>query len=133
MQPNMVAKFLGPPRIVRENEVKGPQVGIVTGLAWTETGGETLSIEVNTMPGKGNLQLTGQLGDIMKESAQAAFSYLGVTPKVSASNPIFKKRLIYTCTSPRGPRLKTVHRLERRCAVPWYQLYPGDRRGAIWP
>jgi ATP-dependent Lon protease len=76
MQPNMVAKFLGPPRVVRENEVKGPQVGIITGLAWTETGGETLSIEVNTMRGKGNLQLTGQLGDVMKESAQAAFSYL---------------------------------------------------------
>lgn len=45
LQPNMVPKFIGPPRIVRENEVKGPQVGIVTGLAWTETGGETLSIE----------------------------------------------------------------------------------------
>lgn len=76
LQPNMVPKFLGPPRIVRENEVKGPQVGIVTGLAWTETGGETLSIEVNTMPGKGKLQLTGQLGDVMKESAEAAFSYI---------------------------------------------------------
>ncbi|MDQ5933984.1 MAG: ATP-dependent Lon protease, partial [Cyanobacteriota bacterium erpe_2018_sw_21hr_WHONDRS-SW48-000092_B_bin.40] len=68
LQPNLVPKFLGPPKIVRENEVKGPQVGIVMGLAWTETGGETLSIEVNTMPGKGKLQLTGQLGDVMKES-----------------------------------------------------------------
>ncbi len=74
--PNLVPKFLGPPKIVRENEVKGPQVGIVMGLAWTETGGETLSIEVNTMPGKGKLQLTGQLGDVMKESAEAAFSYI---------------------------------------------------------
>lgn len=76
LQPNLVPKFLGPPKIVRENEVKGPQVGIVMGLAWTETGGETLSIEVNTMPGKGKLQLTGQLGDVMKESAEAAFSYI---------------------------------------------------------
>ncbi|MBP6350422.1 MAG: endopeptidase La [Candidatus Obscuribacter sp.] len=76
LQPNVVPKFLGPPRIVRENEVKGPQVGIVTGLAWTESGGETLSIEVNIMPGKGGLQLTGQLGDVMKESAAAAFSYI---------------------------------------------------------
>lgn len=74
--PNTVSKFLGPPRVVRENEVRGPQVGIVTGLAWTEVGGETLSIEVNTMGGKGKLQLTGQLGDVMKESAQAAFSYI---------------------------------------------------------
>ncbi|HEY9715792.1 MAG TPA: endopeptidase La [Chroococcales cyanobacterium] len=86
--PNIVAKYLGPPRVVRENEIRGPQVGIVTGLAWTETGGETLSVEVNTMPGKGNLQLTGQLGDVMKESGQAAFSYirshaqsLGLDPK----------------------------------------------------
>lgn len=74
--PNAVAKYLGPPKILRETEVRGPQVGVVTGLAWTETGGETLSIEVNTMPGKGKLQLTGQLGDVMKESAQAAFSYM---------------------------------------------------------
>lgn len=74
--PPMVSKYLGPAKIVREAEARGPQVGIVTGLAWTETGGETLSIEVNTMPGKGQLQLTGQLGEVMKESAQAAFSYI---------------------------------------------------------
>ncbi|MBY0358390.1 MAG: endopeptidase La [Candidatus Obscuribacterales bacterium] len=74
--PQQVTKYLGPPRVMRENESPGAQVGIVTGLAWTETGGETLSVEVNTMPGKGKLQLTGQLGDVMKESAQAAFSYI---------------------------------------------------------
>jgi ATP-dependent Lon protease len=76
LSPNLVPKYLGPPKIVRDNEVRGPQVGVVTGLAWTETGGETLSVEVNIMPGKGKLQLTGQLGDVMKESAQAAFSYV---------------------------------------------------------
>jgi ATP-dependent Lon protease len=91
MQPAMVPKFLGPPRVVRENEVKGPQVGIVTGLAWTEAGGETLSIEVNTMPGKGNLQLTGQLGDIMKESAQAAFSYLRSHAESLGIDPNFQE------------------------------------------
>lgn len=74
--PQLVTKYLGPPRIIRETETRGPHVGIVNGLAWTETGGETLSIEVNIMPGKGRLQLTGQLGDVMKESAQAAFSYI---------------------------------------------------------
>lgn len=52
------------------------QVGIVTGLAWTAVGGDTLSIEVNTMTGKGKLQLTGQLGEVMKESAQAGLSYI---------------------------------------------------------
>ncbi len=74
--PQLVSKYLGGAKILRDKETPGPQVGIVNGLAWTETGGETLSIEVNTMPGKGKLQLTGQLGDVMKESAQAAFSYI---------------------------------------------------------
>lgn len=74
--PQQVTKYLGPARVTRESENHGPQVGIITGLAWTETGGETLSVEVNIMPGKGKLQLTGQLGDVMKESAQAAFSYI---------------------------------------------------------
>jgi ATP-dependent Lon protease len=74
--PLLISKYLGAPRIIRDADVRGPQVGIVTGLAWTETGGETLPIEVNIMPGKGRLQLTGQLGDVMKESAQAAFSYI---------------------------------------------------------
>jgi ATP-dependent Lon protease len=74
--PQNVVTYLGPAKILRETELRGPQVGVVTGLAWTETGGETLSVEVNIMPGKGNLQLTGQMGDVMKESAQAAFSYI---------------------------------------------------------
>jgi ATP-dependent Lon protease len=74
--PQLVPTYLGPAKIVREAEMRGPQVGIVTGLAWTETGGETLSIEVNVMTGKGKLQLTGQLGEVMKESAYAAFSYI---------------------------------------------------------
>jgi ATP-dependent Lon protease len=76
LTPNMVVNYLGPAKVLRETELRGPQVGVVTGLAWTETGGETLSVEVNIMPGKGTLQLTGQLGDVMKESAQAAFSYI---------------------------------------------------------
>jgi ATP-dependent Lon protease len=74
--PNIVSNYLGPPKVLKEEEVRGPQVGVVTGLAWTEFGGETLSVEVNTMPGKGKLQLTGQLGEVMKESGQAAFSYI---------------------------------------------------------
>ena len=77
LTPDKVARYLGPARVVREEEIHAiPQVGIVNGLAWTETGGELLQIEVNTMPGKGKLQLTGQLGDVMKESAAAALSYI---------------------------------------------------------
>lgn len=89
LTPNTVAKFLGAPKVIRDNEVRGPQVGIVTGLAWTETGGETLSVEVNTMPGKGKLQLTGQLGDVMKESAQAAFSYIRSHAESLGIDPAF--------------------------------------------
>jgi ATP-dependent Lon protease len=75
--PQNLPKYLGPPKVVREDEInRYPQVGIVNGLAWTETGGEMLQIEVNTMPGKGKVQLTGQLGDVMKESAAAALSYI---------------------------------------------------------
>lgn len=71
-----LAKYLGPPKAIPESEMKRlEQPGLVTGLAWTEIGGEILQIEVNMMPGKGRLTLTGQLGDVMKESAQAALTY----------------------------------------------------------
>ncbi len=80
-------KYLGPPKTIPESELdKLEQPGLVTGLAWTEIGGEILQIEANIMPGKGKLNLTGQLGNVMKESAQAALTYcrsrsqeLGVT------------------------------------------------------
>ncbi len=69
-------RYLGPPKNIPESELeKLEQPGLVTGLAWTEVGGEILQIEVNIMPGKGKLLMTGQLGDVMKESAQAALTY----------------------------------------------------------
>jgi ATP-dependent Lon protease len=67
--------YLGPAPASREEAREEDQVGVATGLAWTETGGDVLYVEATTMEGKGNLILTGQLGDIMKESAQAALSY----------------------------------------------------------
>jgi len=71
-----IEKYLGPPKTIPESELQRlEQPGLVTGLAWTEIGGEILQIEVNLMPGKGKLILTGQLGDVMKESAQAALTY----------------------------------------------------------
>jgi ATP-dependent Lon protease len=73
---NNLDKYLGPPKTIPESEVeKLEEPGLVTGLAWTEIGGEILQIEINLMPGKGKLILTGQLGDVMKESAQAALTY----------------------------------------------------------
>ena len=70
-----VAGFLGPPRFLPEEELRESEIGVATGLAWTEVGGEILLVEVSTMKGKGDLTLTGHLGDVMKESAQAALSY----------------------------------------------------------
>ena len=73
---NNIKKYLGIPRYDFEMIYEEDQIGVVTGLAWTQVGGETLFIEVNTMKGDGKLQLTGQLGDVMKESAMAALSYI---------------------------------------------------------
>jgi len=73
---NTISKYLGPPKFLPEAELDTvSQPGLVVGLAWTEVGGELLHIETTIMPGKGKLILTGQLGDVMKESAQAALSY----------------------------------------------------------
>lgn len=72
----MLTDFFGPP-IYRHGEVEEQDlVGVVTGLAWTELGGETLTVEVSAVPGKGKVVITGQLGDVMRESAQAALSYV---------------------------------------------------------
>lgn len=68
--------MLGKPRYRYGLAEKQDQIGSVTGLAWTQAGGDTLNVEVSILPGKGKLTLTGQLGDVMKESAQAAFSYI---------------------------------------------------------
>lgn len=71
-----LSKYLGPVKYMRNEQKTNDQIGIATGLAWTSVGGETLSIEVTPMPGKGKLQLTGKLGDVMKESAMAGISYI---------------------------------------------------------
>jgi ATP-dependent Lon protease len=71
-----VGRYLGPPRFLREAEMEKNEVGLVTGLAWTPVGGEVLFVEATIMKGKGVLSLTGHLGDVMKESVQAALSYI---------------------------------------------------------
>ncbi|MEG6614899.1 endopeptidase La [Peptococcaceae bacterium 1198_IL3148] len=74
--PQNLQKYLGIPKFSYNMAEKTDEVGVVTGLAWTEVGGDTLSVEVTTYPGHGKLTLTGKLGDVMKESAQAAYSYV---------------------------------------------------------
>ena len=70
-----IEKYLGPPKVFRDQLLRKSQVGVATGVAWTAVGGEILFVEATKMAGKGNLQLTGSLGDVMKESAHAALSY----------------------------------------------------------
>ena len=74
--PEDLNQYLGPPRFFREEALEHPEPGVAVGLAWTPTGGDILFIEVLRMPGKGRLQLTGQLGEVMKESASAVLSYI---------------------------------------------------------
>lgn len=71
-----IENYLGGKKYRFDTLVEENQIGVANGLAWTAVGGETLSIEVNTMKGKGKIQLTGKLGDVMKESAMAAISYI---------------------------------------------------------
>jgi ATP-dependent Lon protease len=92
---DQLQKYLGVPKFLPEAELEHDEVGVSTGLAWTETGGDVLYIEATAMKGKGQLTLTGHLGDVMKESAQAALSYvrsrektLGINPDVFAKNDI---------------------------------------------
>ena len=80
-------QFLGPPPYLPDEEQKRNEVGLATGLAWTETGGEILHVEASTTPGKGSLILTGHLGDVMKESAQAALTYARSKGKSYRINP----------------------------------------------
>src|SRR5216684_6342106 len=73
---NALEKYLGPQKVFYGAAEERDEVGVATGVAWTEAGGDLMPTEVTVMEGKGNLQLTGQLGDIMRESAQAAYSYI---------------------------------------------------------
>ena len=89
-------KYLGKEKITFEDANEEDEVGIVRGLAWTSVGGDTLQIEVNVMPGKGELKLTGQMGDVMKESAQTALTYVrSICPKYSVSDDYFEKHDIH--------------------------------------
>lgn len=71
-----LSAYLGTPKYHQETAAKKPRIGVVNGLAWTSVGGDTLQVEAVVMPGKGDISLTGQMGDVMKESAQAGISYL---------------------------------------------------------
>ncbi len=89
-------KYLGKEKITFEDANEEDQVGIVRGLAWTSVGGDTLQIEVNVMPGKGELKLTGQMGDVMKESAQTALTFVrSIVPEYQVADDYFEKHDIH--------------------------------------
>ena len=89
---NNLEKYLGPIIYEFENKEKEDKVGVVTGLAWTAYGGDTLPVEVAVMKGNGKLELTGQLGDVMQESAKTAYSYVRAnSDKYNISEEFYKK------------------------------------------
>jgi len=95
IEPPTLGRLLGPPPINPHRAERQDQIGSATGVAWTENGGETMPVEVLLVEGKGNVQITGQVGEVMQESAQAALSYvksraaeLGVEPEVFESHDI---------------------------------------------
>ncbi len=88
---NKVKAYLGPIVFTYDTAEKDDRIGVVTGMAWTEYGGDTLPVEVTVMPGTGKLELTGQLGDVMKESGRAGYSYIRANADKYGINPEFYK------------------------------------------
>ena len=89
-------KYLGKPRYHYDMANENDEIGIVRGLAWTSVGGDTLQIEVNIMPGKGEISLTGQLGDVMKESARTGLSYIrSVSDRYGIDKAFFQEHDIH--------------------------------------
>ncbi len=95
-------KYLGIKKFRRNDEIGKSEIGVANGLAWTSVGGETLSIEVNTMKGKGKIQLTGKLGDVMKESAIAGISYIRANTKKFNIDEDFYEKLDIHIHVPEG-------------------------------
>lgn len=93
---NNLEKYLGKPRYHYDMANETDEIGIVRGLAWTSVGGDTLQIEVNIMPGKGDISLTGQLGDVMKESARTGLSYIrSVSDRYGIDKKFFREHDIH--------------------------------------
>lgn len=97
-----IEKYLGKRKYTTELANKKPEVGIVRGLAWTSVGGDTLQIEVNVMPGKGDIDLTGQMGDVMKESAIIGMSYVRSIGKEHRIDPSMFKENDFHIHIPEG-------------------------------
>jgi ATP-dependent Lon protease len=102
IDPEAINSYLGVPRYRSSRQEESNEIGTATGLAWTEVGGEILPIEVTPMPGKGGLTLTGKLGDVMKESAHAAMSYVRARAEELGIEKGFNRRLDVHIHVPEG-------------------------------
>jgi ATP-dependent Lon protease len=102
VQPGMISEFLGKERFRARRKNQESEVGVATGLAWTEVGGELLETEVGLMPGKGKLTLTGKLGEVMQESARAAVSYLRSRSELFGIDPEFNENMDLHLHVPEG-------------------------------
>jgi ATP-dependent Lon protease len=97
-----LSKYLGPPKFRYGMAETEPQIGMATGLAWTELGGELLGVEVTIVPGRSKITITGRLGEVMQESAQAALSYVRSRSEQLALPPTSTRRSTSTFTFPRA-------------------------------
>ena len=113
-----IEKYLGIPLYTFDRIADKSQVGVVRGLAWTAVGGDTLSIEVNTMKGTGKFELTGQLGDVMKESARAGISYIRSKTKELEINEDFYKNIDIHIHIPEG----AVPKMDLQQVLQWQLL-----------
>ncbi len=129
-----IERLLGPPKIFKDQLLKKDQVGVATGVAWTEAGGEILFVEATKMQGKGNLSLTGSLGDVMKESAQAALSYTRAhAAEFGIDNRSSSSRTTSTSISPRAPSPRTGRRPASPSPRPSSPSAPTPRSAGTWP
>jgi ATP-dependent Lon protease len=87
LESDLVEKYLGPPQFFATEKERMDEIGVATAIAWTENGGEIMPVETLIVEGKGNLQITGQIGDVMQESAQAALSFLKSRAKILGLDP----------------------------------------------
>ena len=125
-------KYLGKEKYKYQMANPVDEVGIVRGLAWTSVGGDTLQIEVNVMPGKGEIALTGQLGDVMKESAGAGISYIrSVSEKYEIAADFFEKHDIHVHI-PEGAVPKMVLQRELQWQQLFYLQLQQERYVQIW-
>lgn len=99
---SMLGTYLGVPKVRHDQREEVPQVGVTTGLAWTQTGGELLFVEVALMPGTGKIAITGKLGDVMQESAKAALSYIRSRSELFGLRPEFYKEVDIHIHVPEG-------------------------------